>query len=636
MEQPTTYRQILKEYWGYDDFRGIQREIIESIGSGKDTMGLMPTGGGKSITFQVPAMAMKGVCIVITPLIALMKDQVANLRRMGIPAAFVNSSMGHEEMLATLENCVYGGTKLLYVSPERLSSELFQTKLKHMEVSFITVDEAHCISQWGYDFRPSYLEIVNIRKLKPNAPVLALTATATPEVVDDIQERLGFSEKNVFKMSFERKNLAYIVRHATDKEEQLLHILNSVSGSAIVYVRSRKRTSELAKLLMSSGISALAYNAGLDSEVRNNRQEEWTASKVRVMVATNAFGMGIDKPDVRLVIHMDCPSSLEAYFQEAGRAGRDGKKSYAILLYNDADSSKLMKRVADTFPPKEYIMNVYEHLAYFYQMAVGCGEGTTREFNMEKFCVAFKHFPVQVESALHILTRAGYITYDEENDNRARLRFILERDELDRLNHLSEAENTIITTLLRCYGGLFVSFQYINEGFVAQQAGMDMVKVYSILKGLNDKHILHFIPQKKTPYITYARDREDGENIVLPPAVYDDRKSDMEKRIKKMIEYATDDNTCRSKMLLSYFGENRSDNCGQCDVCIERATNHLSEKRTSPGTEYIMNILSDGKRHHVTELLRSKVATEIIDEALEELLSEEKVKMNGSFIFLNS
>ena len=636
MQQPLDYSKILKEYWGYDDFRGIQREIIESVGSGKDTMGLMPTGGGKSITFQVPAMAMKGVCIVITPLIALMKDQVANLRRLGIPAAFVNSSMGHEEMLATLENCVYGGTKLLYVSPERLSSELFQTKLKHMEVSFITVDEAHCISQWGYDFRPSYLEIVNIRKLKPNAPVLALTATATPEVVDDIQERLGFSEKNVFKMSFERKNLAYIVRHATDKEEQLLHILNSVSGSAIVYVRSRKRTSELAKLLMSSGISALAYNAGLDSEVRNNRQEEWTASKVRVMVATNAFGMGIDKPDVRLVIHMDCPSSLEAYFQEAGRAGRDGKKSYAILLYNDADSSKLMKRIADTFPPKEYIMNVYEHLAYFYQMAVGCGEGTTREFNMEKFCVAFKHFPVQVESALHILTRAGYITYDEENDNRARLRFILERDELDRLNHLSEAENTIITTLLRCYGGLFVSFQYINEGFVAQQAGMDMVKVYSILKGLNDKHILHFIPQKKTPYITYARDREDGENIVLPPAVYDDRKSDMEKRIKKMIEYATDDNTCRSKMLLSYFGENRSDNCGQCDVCIERATNHLSEKRTSPGTEYIMNLLSDGKRHHVTELLRSKVATEIIDEALEELLAEEKVKMNGSFIFINS
>lgn len=630
----TTYRQILKEYWGYDDFRGIQSEIIESIGAGKDTLGLMPTGGGKSITFQVPAMAMKGVCIVITPLIALMKDQVANLRRLGIPAAFVNSSMGHNEMLTTLENCVYGGTKLLYVSPERLSSELFQTKLKHMEVSFITVDEAHCISQWGYDFRPSYLEIVNIRKLKPTAPVLALTATATPEVVDDIQERLGFSEKNVFQMSFERKNLAYIVRHATDKEEQLLHILGSIEGSAIVYVRSRRRTVELAKLLMQNGISALAYNAGLDSEVRNTRQEEWSTSKVRVMVATNAFGMGIDKPDVRLVIHMDCPSSLEAYFQEAGRAGRDGKKSYAVLLYNDADSNKLMKRVSDTFPSKEYICNVYEHLAYFYQMAVGCGEGMTREFNIDKFCVAFKHFPVQVESALHILTRAGYITYDEEHDNRARLHFTLGREELDRLNHLSEAENTVITTLLRCYGGLFVDYQYINEGFLAQQAGMDMMEVYTILKNLNDKHILHFIPQKKTPYITYTRNREDGENVVLPSSIYEDRKSDMEKRIKKMIEYATDDNTCRSKMLLRYFGEKRSDDCGQCDVCVERNTNHLSSERLLPGTQYIMELLSDGKRHHVTELLRSKVSSDIIDEALEDLLAEEKIKMNGSFIFL--
>lgn len=629
-----TYRQILKDYWGYDDFRGIQREIIESIGAGKDTMGLMPTGGGKSITFQVPAMAMKGVCIVITPLIALMKDQVANLRRLGVPAAFVNSSMGHNEMLTTLENCVYGGTKLLYVSPERLSSELFQTKLRHMEVSFITVDEAHCISQWGYDFRPSYLEIVNIRKLKPEAPVLALTATATPEVVDDIQERLGFSEKNVFKMSFERKNLAYIVRHATDKEEQLLHILGSVDGCAIVYVRSRRRTVELAKLLMENGISALAYNAGLDSEVRNTRQEEWSTSKVRVIVATNAFGMGIDKPDVRLVIHMDCPSSLEAYFQEAGRAGRDGKKSYAVLLYSDADSNKLMKRVTDTFPAKEYICNVYEHLAYFYQMAVGCGEGMTREFNIDKFCVAFKHFPVQVESALHILTRAGYITYDEEHDNRARLHFTLEREELDRLNHLSEAENTVITTLLRCYGGLFVDYQYINEGFLAQQAGMDMVKVYTILKNLNDKHILHFIPQKKTPYITYTRDREDGENVVLPPSVYEDRKSDMERRIKKMIEYATADNTCRSRMLLRYFGEKRTDDCGQCDVCVERKTNHLSSERLMPGTQYIMELLSDGKRHHVTELLRSKVSSDIIDEALEDLLAEEKIKMNGSFIFI--
>ncbi|MDD7317664.1 MAG: ATP-dependent DNA helicase RecQ [Prevotella sp.] len=628
------YQSILNEYWGYDDFRGIQREIIESIGSGKDTLGLMPTGGGKSITFQVPAIACRGVCIVITPLIALMKDQVSNLRKLGVRAAYINSNMSHSETLTTLENCIYGGIRLLYVAPERLSSELFQTKLRHMEVSFITVDEAHCISQWGYDFRPSYLEIVKIRQLKPDAPVLALTATATPEVVEDIQERLGFSEKNVFKMSFERKNLAYIVRHATDKEEQLLHILSSVEGSAIVYVRSRKRTVELAKLLTSNGISALAYNAGLDSEIRNRRQEEWSTSKVRVMVATNAFGMGIDKPDVRVVVHADCPNSLEAYFQEAGRAGRDGKKSYAVLLYNDADSSKLKKRVADTFPPKEYIKTVYEHLAYFYQMAVGSGKGVTKEFNMDKFCVAFKHFPIQVESALHILTRAGYIAYDEERDNRARLHFTLGREELDRLNHLSDSENKIITTLLRCYGGLFVDYQYINESFLAQQAGMDMVEVYTLLKLLNDKHILHFIPQKKTPYITYARDREDGEDIVLPAAVYDDRKADMEKRVRKMIEYAVDENNCRSRLLLKYFGEQRSEDCRQCDVCRERRINHLSDKRLQPAKKQIMELLDDGKRHHVTELRRVKIDFDLLDEALEDLLSEEKIRMNGSFIFL--
>lgn len=630
------YRAILKEYWGYDDFRGIQHEIIESIGSGRDTLGLMPTGGGKSITFQVPALAMNGVCLVITPLIALMKDQVASLRKLGIKAAYVNSSMSHGEVLSTLENCIYGGVKLLYVSPERLSSELFQTKISHTEVSFITVDEAHCISQWGYDFRPSYLEIVKIRQLKPDAPVLALTATATPDVVDDIQDCLGFRHRNVFRMSFERKNLAYIVRHATDKEEQMLHILNSVSGSAIVYVRSRKRTVELARLLTESGITAQAYNAGLDSEVRSQRQEEWSESKVRVMVATNAFGMGIDKPDVRVVIHIDCPNSLEAYFQEAGRAGRDGRKSYAVLLYNDADSSKLMKRIADTFPPKEYVRRVYEHLAYFYEMAVGDGNGVTREFNIDKFCVAFKHFPVQVESALHILTRAGYIVYEEENDNRARLHFTLGREELYRLSHLSESENTIITTLLRCYGGLFVDYQYVNESFIAQQAGMDTVEVYALLKRLNAKHILHFIPQKKTPYITYARDREKGEDIVLTASVYDDRKREMEKRIREMIGYATDDNTCRSRMLLRYFGETRADDCGQCDVCVERRTNHLSEKRLSPAKKQIAELLGDGKRHHITELRRIDIDTDIIDEALEDLLAEEKIRMNGSFIFIEA
>ena len=443
-----SYQSLLKQYWGYDDFRGIQREIIESIGSGHDTLGLMPTGGGKSITFQVPALAQEGTCIVITPLIALMKDQVENLKRRGIRAAAIYSGLTREEIIITLENCIFGDIRILYVSPERLSSDLFQTKLRHMKVSFITVDEAHCISQWGYDFRPSYLEIAKIRKLVPEAPILALTATATPAVVQDIQEKLSRQSSrpslpsqpsqpsfNLFTMSFERKNLAYVVRIATDKREQLLHILNSMKGSAIVYARSRKRTKEFAELLNEAGITATFYHAGLDAVVKDERQRDWQQDKVRVMVATNAFGMGIDKPDVRLVIHMDCPDSIEAYFQEAGRAGRDGRKSYAVLLYNDADHRKLEKRIADTFPEKDYIRLVYEHLAYYYQIGVGSGYNHTFEFNIDEFCHTFHHFPIQVDSALKILNRAGYIEYTEEQDNQARVMFTVSRDDLYRLEN---------------------------------------------------------------------------------------------------------------------------------------------------------------------------------------------------------
>ena len=434
------YREILRQYWGYDDFRGIQREIIESIGSGHDTLGLMPTGGGKSITFQVPALAQEGTCIVITPLIALMKDQVDNLRRRGVRAAAIYSGLTREEIIITLENCIFGDIRILYVSPERLSSELFQTKLRHMRVSFITVDEAHCISQWGYDFRPSYLEISKIRKLLPGIPVLALTATATPQVVQDIQDKLSQTatpDFNVFRMSFERKNLAYVVRHATDKREQLIHILKSVKGTAIVYARSRRRTKEYAELISEAGITATFYHAGLDAAVKDQRQQAWQQDEVRVMVATNAFGMGIDKPDVRLVIHIDCPDSIEAYFQEAGRAGRDGLKAYAVLLYNDGDQRKLEKRIADTFPEKDFIRQIYEHLAYFYQIGVGSGYNHTFEFNIDKFCHAFRHFPIQVDAALKILNRAGYIEYTEEQDNQARVMFTIGRDDLYRLTRVS-------------------------------------------------------------------------------------------------------------------------------------------------------------------------------------------------------
>ena len=638
------YREVLQKYWGYDDFRGIQREIIESIGSRHDTLGLMPTGGGKSITFQVPALCSEGTCIVITPLIALMKDQVQNLRCRGIRAAAIYSGLSHEEIITTLENCIFGGITILYVSPERLSSELFRTKLRHMKVSFITVDEAHCISQWGYDFRPSYLQIADIRKDLPGIPVLALTATATPQVVEDIQDKLsnpidpivpivpphpGF---NVFKMSFERKNLAYVVRHAADKRQELIHILESVKGCAIVYARSRRRTKELAELLCEAGISATFYHAALDTTVKDQRQRDWQEDKVRVMVATNAFGMGIDKPDVRVVIHIDCPDSLEAYFQEAGRAGRDGQKAYAVLLYNDADHRKLDKRISDTFPEKDYVRKVYEHLAYFYQVGVGSGYHATFEFNIDKFCHAFHHFPVQVDSALKILNRAGYIEYTEEQDNQARVMFTISRNELYRLENASPNEEKVITALLRNYGGLFVDYNYIDESFIASQCGLQPQQLYMILKNLSDKHILHFIPQKKTPYVRYLQRREDPEHVLLPPAVYEERKEQFRGRIQAMISYATDDHVCRSRQLLRYFGEEDSHDCRQCDVCLSHPHDEVKEHINTPEAHAILELLADGNPHHITELREIQLPTEPLNAALEYLLREEYIFQEDGFL----
>ena len=635
MKEPfSRFRNLLQTYWGYEDFRGIQQEIIGSIANGHDTLGLMPTGGGKSITFQVPALAMHGVCVVITPLIALMKDQVAHLRHIGIQAAAIYSSMSHEEIITTLENAIFGGVKILYVSPERLGSELFQKKLSHMHVSFITVDEAHCISQWGYDFRPSYLEIRNLRKLKPEAPVLALTATATPEVIEDIQRQLDFQrpESNVFRMSYERKNLAYIVRRATDKDEQLLHILQSVEGCAIVYVRSRKRTKEIADLLIQNGITALNYNAGLDAEVRDERQEQWQNDQVRVMVATNAFGMGIDKSDVRLVIHMDCPDSLEAYFQEAGRAGRDGQKSYAVLLYNDHDRAKLTKRVSDTFPEKDYIYKVYEHLAYFYQLAAGDGYGLTKDFDIDLFCRSFKHFPLQVDSSLKILSRAGYLAYDENNDNNARVHILLSRNQLDRLNDLSENQNKVITTLLRNYGGLFTNYCFINEMLLAHQTGLTQPQIYMILKNLSDRHILHFIPHRKVPSITYLQRREETERIVIPPTVYEERKAQYQKRIEAVIQYADNDSICRSRQLLRYFGETDSQDCGQCDVCLSHKDKTNAGNGLAKAKESILHLLSDHQPHLITDINKLKLPTDLLDKALAELINEERIHMKDGYI----
>lgn len=628
----TNYQSILQKYWGYPDFRGIQQEIIESIGQGKDTLGLMPTGGGKSITFQVPALAMDGVCLVVTPLIALMKDQVQNLRKRGIMAAAIYSGMTRPEIVTTLENCIFGQTKLLYISPERLASELFQTKLRHIKVSFITVDEAHCISQWGYDFRPSYLNIADIKKLKPSAPILALTATATPAVIDDIQERLQFKEKNVFKMSFERKNLTYVVRPTIDKDAEMIHILESVKGSAIVYVRSRKRTKEISDLLEANGIPSTFYHAGLTHSTKDIRQQRWHNDETRVMVATNAFGMGIDKPDVRMVIHYDSPDSIEAYFQEAGRAGRDGKRAYAVLLYDKRDTQKLIKRIDTNFPPKDYIIKVYEDLAYYYQIAAGSGYGHTFSFEIEKFCHIFKHYPLQAHSALVILARAQYIEYETDPESRARLMFLLNRNELYRLDDLTQQEDALITALLRLYGSLFVDYTFIDLGLVADYSQIPQQEIYLMLKSLSQRRILHFIPESKTPYITYTKNRELPEHMVISKEVYEDRKEEFTKRINAMIAYANDTTTCRSKMLLNYFGEKQDHDCGRCDVCLDNNTNQVAEEKIDPVKHQILNLLADKTPHHITEIARLTLPREQVIAALQALLDEEILIKEDSII----
>ena len=620
------YLNILKQYWGYNDFRSIQLDIIKSIGEGRDTLGLMPTGGGKSITFQVPALAQEGTCLVITPLIALMKDQVQNLRKKGIKAAAIYTGLSRNEIIKTLENCIFGGVKLLYISPERLSSPIFQTKLRHIKVSFITVDEAHCISQWGYDFRPAYLKISEIRKLKP-APVLALTATATAKVIDDIQTQLAFEQKNVFRMSYERKNLAYIVRKTNDKISELIHILSRINGSAIVYVRSRRRSKELSAILEDNGIPSTFYHAGLEPSVRDERQKLWHDNKKRVIVATNAFGMGIDKPDVRVVAHMDCPDSIEAYFQEAGRAGRDGAKSFAVLLWNNGDPAKLKKRINSNFPPKEFISDVYEHLAYFYQIGVGSGSGHTFAFDIGRFCVTYGYDSIRVDSALRILQNAGYLRYETEPDASARVHILLKRNELDRLNELTPQEDSVITTLLRSYGGLFTDYEYIDESVVATFSGLSQHETYQTMKSLSMRHIIHFIPQRKTPFITFVQDR--AEFINLPANIYDDRKTEFIKRIESVIAYASDDYICRSRQLLRYFGENIQSDCNQCDVCSKSKHDDTVEDK-------IIQLLDDYEWHQLTDIMKIDASSPDLDRAIKHLVQEEIIHIDGDRISLKN
>lgn len=621
--------EALKRYFGYDSFRPGQAEIVDAILAGRDALAIMPTGAGKSICYQVPALLLPGITLVISPLISLMQDQVKALDAAGIRAAYINSSLSESQISRALNLAAEGSYKIIYVAPERLESGAFRSFATAADISMVTVDEAHCISQWGYDFRPSYLEIAKIRQLLPEIPILALTATATPAVVKDIQRQLQFRTPNVYKMSFARANLSYIVRRTMDKEAELVHILRQTSGSSIVYTRSREATRELAKILMQQGISATWYHAGLEPSVKEERQNLWQTDKVRVMVATNAFGMGIDKPDVSMVIHPDAPNSIEEYFQEAGRAGRDGNQAYAVLLYEEDDAYKLKCRVASSFPEKELIRTIYDQIAYFFVVGVGCGAGHTFEFSLERFCRAYRHFPTQVHTSLELLQRAGYIYYDPNPDSKARLRFLLQREDLYRLDHSTPKENAVITALLRMYGDLFVDFSFIDESFVAKEANLSREETYTTLRALDQKHIVKFIPRKNIPLITYRKDRIDGEDLIIGPEVYEDRKADFEKRILAMIDYCENESECRSRQLLRYFGETESEDCGHCDICRARRKESSDEALR----QAILQQLADRKGHTLAEI-KALFGHVKAGQVLNRLMAEEQVATDGSKIWL--
>ena len=570
-------RQILRDFWGHEEFRPLQEEIILSVLSGEDTLALMPTGGGKSVTFQVPALSMEGICIVITPLIALMKDQVDQLKQMKIKALAIHSGMTGYEIDIALNNCVYGGYKFLYVSPERLSSRLFSTRVKDMNVNLIAVDEAHCISQWGYDFRPSYLEIIKLREILEDVPVLALTATATPEVCDDIQERLGFPKKNLMQKSFDRENLDYIVVNTEDKARKLLDLVSRLNGSGIVYTRNRRKCRDLSDLLSEGGITAGYYHAGLKQGVRDERQQQWMEDRFMVMVATNAFGMGIDKPDVRFVVHMDLPDGPEAYFQEAGRAGRDGQHASAILLFSQSDKRVIEQRIASNFPEIPRIREVYRALCNYLQIPVGSGRGQQYDFEFGEFLHRYKFSAMVAYSALQILSREGYIVLTDAFHNPSRIKFSVERDALYSFQVKNEGFDGFIKLLLRSYSGLFSQFVRIDETDLSRRSGIPLKKVTGYLITLSRRQIIHYIPRKEVPVVTFTEERLDDKNLLIDPERYRFRRERYEKRIGEMLRYASSGTICRNQFLLSYFGQHHSPRCGHCDVCRD-------EEQLQPGS----------------------------------------------------
>ncbi|MBK7132415.1 MAG: RecQ family ATP-dependent DNA helicase [Bacteroidales bacterium] len=571
------YRQVLTKYWGYASFKPLQEDIIRSIAAGEDTLGLMPTGGGKSITFQVPALANEGICLVITPLIALMKDQVARLKSLEIKALAIHSAMSAEEIDNALENAIYGDYKFLYVSPERISTRIFLGKVSRLNLSLVAIDEAHCISQWGYDFRPSYLKIAELRDhISEKVPFLALTASATAPVIEDIMKKLAFRGKNVLRTSFDRKNISYLVRRVEDKGIYIVKSVLKAKGSGIVYVRSRKRCKEVAELLVANGVSADFYHAGLSDELRDKKQASWTLGETRVIVATNAFGMGIDKPDVRFVIHWDIPDSLENYFQESGRAGRDNKPASAVLLFSPADKSRLIDNTRKKFPPVDKIKDIYEAVCNFLEVPLGAGKDNVYDFNMAAFVSKYRLPVIETYNSLQFLQREGYMEFTEEINNPSRVHFIVSRDDLYKFQVANESFDGFIKLLLRSYTGMFSEYVAINEEALSKKSAATRDTIYQYLVKLSAFHIISYIPGKKTALVIFTEERLERKALLISPENYLHVKEKYEVRLNKMIDYAESETRCRSVQLLDYFGE-ESDRCGICDICRERNELDLSK-----------------------------------------------------------